>query len=146
MQIRFDCPTEKCVAIIEFAPLEESGDSITCPRCHTTHQIRVSESIRQGELVERCVVCGCGELFVRKDFPQRFGLLVVLVAAVISFATLKSSPLIAYGVLVAAVLVDLALYLFIGRVTACYACRAEYRGCRVNPQHEVFDLATSEKY
>ena len=34
----------------------------------------------------------------------------------------------------------------IGKVTTCYACRAEYRKCNLNSAHEGFDLATSEKY
>jgi len=146
MQIRFHCPTPGCVAIIELEPLEEAGSSICCPRCGCEHPVRIDESFRREHQIGRCVVCGCSELFVRKDFPQGIGLLVVVVAAVISFATFRTNPLLAYGVLAAAVLVDLALYLCIGRLTACYACRAEYRGGRINPSHEGFDLATSEKY
>ena len=41
---------------------------------------------------------------------------------------------------------DLIIYMFLGRVTTCYACRAEYRKCNLNPAHEGFELATSEKY
>ena len=51
-----------------------------------------------------------------------------------------------WAILAAAILVDLIIYLSIGRVTACYACRAEYRGCQLDPAHGGFDLATSEKY
>jgi len=40
----------------------------------------------------------------------------------------------------------LFIYTALGRVTTCYACRAEYRRCPLNPAHEGFDLATSEKY
>ncbi|MCP4250222.1 MAG: hypothetical protein GY778_24525 [bacterium] len=146
MQIRFDCPTEKCVAVIELQPLEEAGDSIRCPRCGREHPVEIDEAVRERLEVNRCVVCRCEELFVRKDFPQFFGLAVVVVAGVISFATLKSHPLIAYGVLLAAVLLDLGLYLLIGKVTACYACRAEYRGAKIQPDRPGFDLATAEKY
>ena len=38
------------------------------------------------------------------------------------------------------------IYLTVGKVTACYACRAEYCKCDINPVHEGFDLATAEKY
>lgn len=146
MQIRYNCPHDGCVAIIEYAPLEGAGESITCPRCGRTHPLKVTDSIRRHQSIDRCAVCGGSELFIRKDFPQRIGLTVVIVAGLASVYFLRTNFMLAYGILAAAVLVDLALYLVIGRVTTCYACRAEYRGGRLNPTHEGFDLATSEKY
>ena len=50
------------------------------------------------------------------------------------------------GILAGAALIDLVLYLAIGKVTVCYRCRAEYRKARINPAHEPFDLAPAEKY
>jgi len=147
MQIRYHCPTDGCVAIIEYEPLEECGPFIECPRCHTPHRINLTDAVRGQTLVDRCVVCGASELFVRKDFPQRLGFAIVLVfgaASILLFA--KSNLLAAWGVLGAAVLIDLLIYALIGKVTTCYACRAEYRKCRLNPAHDGFDLATSEKY
>ncbi|NOT02509.1 MAG: hypothetical protein HOP29_18030 [Phycisphaerales bacterium] len=146
MQIRYHCPHDGCVAIIEYAPLEDAGDSITCPRCRHTQPLKLTESIRCGHSVDRCTVCGGTELFIRKDFPQRVGLAVVVVAGLASVYFLRTNFMLAYAILAAAVLVDLAFYLVIGKVTTCYACRAEYRGGRLNPAHEGFDLATSEKY
>ncbi len=146
MQIRFHCPNETCVAIIEFEPLEEAGDSIECPRCHTRHKIEATQSVNQAGLLERCPLCSCSEMFVRKDFPQAFGVALVILAGAISFATLKSNSTIAYGVLLLAMFVDFVLYMVVGKMTACYACRAEFREAELNPEHEGFDLATSEKY
>jgi len=146
MQIRFHCPTDLCVAIIEYQPLEECAGSITCPRCKKTHPLQINDAIRQDNRVDVCVVCGARELFVRKDFPQRLGLFVVIVFGAIAIYAFTISPLLAWSVLAAAALIDLFIYLVIGRVTTCYACRAEYRGGQLNPAHEGFDLATSEKY
>ena len=146
MQIRYHCPTDGCVAIIEYEPLETSGPTMECPRCHVRHPMRVSDSIRREHLVDRCVVCGGSELFIRKDFPQRLGVAVVVVFGLAAIYYFTVSVLIAWSILAAAVLVDLAIYAFLGKVTTCYACRAEYRKCPLNPAHEGFDLATSEKY
>ena len=146
VEIRFHCPTEDCVAIIEYAPLEGAGHTIECPRCHARHRIEMGDGQRQPHELSHCVVCGCKEMFVRKDFPQRLGLFIVAAAGLVSFATLESHPSIAYGVLLLAVLIDVVLYALTGRVTSCYACRAEYRGAGLNPAHQGFDLATSEKY
>jgi hypothetical protein len=101
---------------------------------------------REGD-VRRCAVCGGTEFFVRKDFPQKLGLmLVILFGAVASvFYYFENIPA-TFGTLASLVVVDAAIYLFVGRVTACYRCRAEYRGVAYNPDLEGFDLATSEKY
>ena len=146
MQIRYHCPNHDCVAIIEYEPLEEATDSVECPRCHRNHPLRVTEVMRQDRMVDQCAVCPCRELFIRKDFPQRIGLAVVLVAGIGSIVSFRSNVLLAYAILAGAVIVDLLLYAVIGKVTRCYACRAEYRKANLNPAHEGFDLATSEKY
>ena len=100
------------------------------------------------ESLTACPKCGCADLFVRKDFPQKLGLAIVVVAAV-AFLALASRPRYFYLgalVLVAAVVIDAAIYLFVGKVTVCYRCRAEFRSAPVNPEHEGFDLAIAEKY
>lgn len=146
MQIRFHCPTDLCVAVIQFEPLEEAGPTIECPRCHQRHSVTLTDAIRQEERVDRCSLCGCRELFVRKDFPQFLGFLIVVAAGLVSIFTLKTHTFISWGVLVGAVLVDMVIYYLVGVVTVCYACRAEYRRCALDPAHQGFDLARSEKY
>ena len=146
MQIRYHCPTDGCVAIIEYEPIEDAAESVTCPRCQTVHTLRVTDTMRSEKMADACAVCGCGELFIRKDFPPGVGLAVVVLAGIGSFIYFKTNILLAFGLLAAAALIDLALYLLIGKVTTCYACRAEYRKARLNPNHEGFDLSRSEKY
>ena len=146
MQIRYHCPTDKCVAIIEYEPLEQCPGSIRCPRCRREHSITVTEAMRSENSVDRCAVCGSAELFVRKDFPQRLGLIIVVTFGLAAVYFFRTSVLIAWSVLAAAILLDFVIYLLIGKLTACYACRAEYRKCNLSGTHEVFDLATSEKY
>ncbi len=146
MQIRYHCPTDGCVAIIEYEPLESCGATMECPRCHIHHRMRVTNSMRDRQLVDQCAVCGGGELFVRKDFPQRLGVGIVVVFGLAAVYAFTFSVLVAWSILAAAALIDLLIYAVIGRVTTCYACRAEYRKCPLNADHEGFDLATSEKY
>ena len=146
MQIRFGCPKETCVALIELEPLENAGDSIQCPRCHTKHALHLTDEINKHQRVEACPLCGCRELFVRKDFPQWLGLLVVVVAGGISIATFRSNIWLSWGALASAMVVDLFLYLLVGKVTVCYACRAEFRRSTPNPEHKGFDLAQADKY
>lgn len=146
MQVRFNCPTEGCVALIELEPLEGCGGSIRCPRCRREHKVALSDAVVRDGRVDRCPLCGCRELFIRRDFPQKLGLLIVVGAALLSLLTYKGNILVSWGVLGAAVGVDLIIYMLVGTVTACYACRAEFRKVAPNPEHEGFDLARSEKY
>ena len=85
-------------------------------------------------------------MFVRKDFPQALGLAVAVIFGVAALYYFTVSVKIAWSLLAGAALFDLLVYCLVGKVTTCYACRAEYRKCAINPSHEVFDLATSEKY
>jgi hypothetical protein len=98
--------------------------------------------------LETCPHCGCDDLFVRKDFPQKIGMTIVVVAAV-SFLILAARPVTFHWgvwVLIAAVVVDAVLYLFVPKVTTCYRCRSDFRGVPINPNHEAFELAVAEKY
>ncbi|MBI1825632.1 MAG: hypothetical protein HY287_14170 [Planctomycetes bacterium] len=146
IQIRFHCPTDRCVAIIEYEPLEECGPTIECPRCHKPHAMNIGESVRKSGVIDQCAVCRGTEMFIRRDFPQRLGLAIVVVFGVAALYAFRTSVIIGWSILAAAVVLDLIIYAFIGTATTCYACRAEYRGCKPNPAHEGFDLATSEKY
>ena len=97
--------------------------------------------------IDICPKCGCRELFVRKDFPQKLGLGLVALAAV-SFLVLSAwRPTFWLGatVLAAAALFDALLYGFVPKITVCYRCRAEFRG-PLNAKHEGYDLAVGEKY
>lgn len=99
------------------------------------------------EVISACPKCGCRDLFVRKDFPQKVGLGLVIGAAV-AFLALAARPgtfYVGVWVLIGAMVVDAILFLMVGKVTVCYRCRAEHRG-PVNPEHGGFDLATGEKY
>jgi hypothetical protein len=98
--------------------------------------------------LSECSKCGCKDLFIRKDFPQKLGLAIVVVAAV-AFLVLASSRRYFYlgvAVLVAAALIDAVMYFFVPKITVCYRCRAEFRNVPINPAHEGFELAIGEKY
>lgn len=146
MKLRFECRKRGCPALIEYRPLGTGDETLNCPRCGEHYTVRHSDRLARGEPLERCALCGGMELYIRKNFPQRTGLLIVVIAAALSFMTLQRTPALAYGVLAGAVLIDLAIYCVIGLVTVCYRCRAQYWGLARNRRHDWFDLATSEKY
>ena len=102
----------------------------------------------QRDPLTTCPNCGCRELFIRKDFPQKVGITVVVIAAV-AFLVLASSRQRFYLgalVLLAAAVADFVLYVIVPKITVCYRCRAEFRDVPLNPEHGGYELAVGEKY
>jgi hypothetical protein len=95
-----------------------------------------------------CPQCGCRELFIRKDFPQKLGLAIVALAAVafLVLAAWRSTFYIGVWILIAAAAIDLVMYFFVPKITVCYKCRAEFRNSPINPNHHGYELAVGEKY
>jgi hypothetical protein len=95
-----------------------------------------------------CPNCGCREMFIRKDFPQKLGLSIVMIAAVAFLALAASRHRTSLGVwvLIGAVALDALLYWFVPRITVCYRCRAEFRDAPLNPEHAGYELSVGEKY
>lgn len=139
------CPT--CRGIFRIPASKPGEATADCPRCGWRATVKIDEAFAQRGEVRRCAACDGIEFFVRKDFPQKLGLMMVILFGTVAsiFYYIENIPA-TFGTLAALVVVDAAIYFFVGRVTVCYRCRAEYRGVVYNPDHQGFDLATSEKY
>jgi hypothetical protein len=100
-----------------------------------------------GDRVRRCVSCPSNDLYVRKDFPQRLGVLLVVVGIVGSSIAWNYGHLYwTFGILFATALVDLLLFLSVGNALMCYRCGSQYRGVAEMESHGQFNLETHEKY
>jgi hypothetical protein len=141
MQILAKCP--RCDAGL---PVEASDApaAITCGRCGRDISLSVSEALRAGRAVDRCPVCEGGDFYLRKDFDPKLGLAVVVVGAVISAGFYWfGRDLIAYSILAAATLIDLAIYGRLKDLTVCYRCHTEFRG-QFAHRATAFDLHTAD--
>ena len=107
--------------------------------------------------LQRCLICPSLELFVRKNFPQRLGVAIVvagLAASCVAWA--NREMMITFGILFGTALLDVVLFLFMPNCLSCYRCGARYSGEGVANQHgdpaagshqfEAFDLETHEKH
>lgn len=140
------CPGRTCRARLPRQSALAGSYACACPRCGESVTLNVSDELAAGR-VESCPVCRGSEFFIRKDFPQRLGLLTVIIFGVVASIFYYFHNVVAtFATLGSLVAVDALIYLFVGRVTVCYRCRAEFRGVGYNPDHGGFDLATSEKY
>lgn len=142
MNVTFSCPG--CHQAIRSAITADTAQ-LACPHC--LQQINVPKDAISDGLIHRCVVCPSTELFVRKDFPQRLGVtLVVLGFITSSIAWGYYMVWLSFAILFATALVDLALYVLMGESLTCYRCHAQYRGFHENLPHSGFDLETHERY
>ena len=133
-EIAFPCPKCGGEAIA-------GGDGAgRCATCGAESALPLTPSLRQARIVDRCPACGGEQLYVQRDFNQRAGLAIVVVGAVLAPFT----PF--YSSLIAATLLDAALYLVLPEITVCYRCHAHFRGFTRNPKHQPFDLHIAEQY
>ncbi len=141
MNITFACP--ECEHTSRIAV--ERDTIVACPGC--TWRQATAARVSGDEPLSECLVCGCKELFIRKNFSQRIGVAVVVLAATSSaVAWAYYMWYTAYGILFAAALLDLYLYFTVGNLLQCYRCNAEYLGLPHLDDHAAFSLETHEKY
>ena len=141
MQILAKCP--QCDAGLP-VKAADAPDAIKCGRCGRDIPLSISESLRTGQRVDRCPVCHGEDFYGRKDFDPKIGLTIIIIGIAISagFYWFKRD-LIAYSILAAATLVDLAIYGRLKDLTVCYRCHTEFRGPEAR-HAPAFDLHTAD--
>lgn len=90
--------------------------------------------------LRKCVHCGCERLYRRRT-PVWFSpfALVLAAAGVVAAVMGHSSDPLVLGILVALVLVDVAVLVFVPTRLVCYRCGTSYRGARVARMHRAWD-------
>ena len=142
MNVTFACPNCKSY---NREKISAETTSVSCRGCAL--QIDTPTKAIDGETLHRCIVCPSKELFIRKDFPQWLGILIVVVGFILSsIAWWDSRPLWAYAILFATAAIDVVLYLTVGEALVCYRCNAHYRGVANLDDHSGFNLETHEKF
>lgn len=131
------------------AQIRAESDTLACSHCDLVIDIppEAVTEVDGGERLLHCLVCPSRELFIRKDFPQRLGIAIVVVGFVLSsIAWYDSRPLWAYAILFATAGLDVLLYATMGEALVCYRCNAHYRGLGSLDEHAGFNLETHERY
>src|SRR4029079_14023411 len=100
---------------------------LVCPNC--SQQIDVPPDAVSDGRIHRCVVCPSTELFLRKDFPQRLGVTLVVIGFIGSTIAWANYMIwLSFAILFVTALIDLGLYIVMGESLTCYRCHAQYRG------------------
>lgn len=141
MHIRFSCPHCEQPSGVEVAP----GAPLRCAGCGL--EIQQPADVWDGERLTRCLVCPSSDLFVRKDFPQRLGVAIVVLGFALSCLTwFFYWTTLTFAVLFATAVIDFVLYLIVGESVVCYRCHAEYRQLPKPEVYAAFSLDTHERY
>jgi DNA-directed RNA polymerase subunit RPC12/RpoP len=142
MNVTYACPACHAGVCQEF---DQSSTALACPHC--SQSIAIAPGSVEGNRVRCCLTCPSRELFVRKDFPQRVGVMLVAIGVIgSSIAWYYASLAWTFGILFATALADLALFAVVGEALMCYRCGALYRGVAEMEAHGEFNLETHEKY
>lgn len=142
MNVTYACPACDNGARVHF---DAETKQLSCPNCDG--KIDMPPGAVEGNRVQRCLVCPSTDLYVRKDFPQRLGVGLVILGIVGSIVAWANYSIIwTFGILFATALFDVVLYLVVGDALMCYRCHAQYRGVEEMDSHGQFDLETHEKY
>ena len=125
--------------------VSDQQHELTCPMCQAS--VRATGAVEDKGHIRRCLVCSSQDLFIRKDFPQRLGMsIVVLGFAASCIAWYYHQIVFTFCILFATALVDVVLYLLMGDVLECYRCQAQYRGIVSLKRHQPFALEVHERY
>ncbi len=142
MNITYNCPACHKPAREQ---VSATSKALECPQCH--QQISIPANAIAGKRINQCLVCPSTDLYARKDFPQRLGVGLVVVAVVGSCIAWANYEVIwAFAILFGTALIDLVLYIAMGESLTCYRCGAQYRGFEEIELHGGFDLETHERY
>jgi DNA-directed RNA polymerase subunit RPC12/RpoP len=142
MNVTFSC--SRCGQGVRLA-VEPSDREISCPACQQA--IVVPPDAFDGPALCRCLVCPSTDLFVRKDFPQRLGVSIVVTGIVLSSVAWGFAlPILTFAILFATALVDVVLYLIVPDALMCYRCGAQYRLAKDLSRHGAFNLETHERH
>lgn len=140
--ITFSCP--ECGGLIR-TEFDDQSVVASCSSCQEGRQLLNPEL--EGGYLRHCLACPSTELFVRKDFPQRLGVTIVVIGFAISTIFWGYHMVIAsYAVLFVTALIDIVLYLTMGDVLECYRCHAQYRDLPGFEDYAQFDLEAYERH
>ena len=143
MEITSYCPD--CFAGTSFDSASAPAE-VACRKCGDRRPVEMTESATARNTVDRCVLCGCGYLYLEKDFNGYVGFAILLSAIVGSGILWSRNVYLSVGVLALAALVDLVFWVISRERAVCYKCVARYRKAATNPAHERYDLGIAGRH
>lgn len=127
MEVQITCT--QCGSSIEVLP-DHHAAKVECDVCKHVQDVKFTHEHEQGILKE-CPVCSRQDFYKQVDFNRKIGVLLFVIAAILSIWT--------YGVsLIVLWLVDIFLLKKLNLVAICYKCQTNFR--RIKNFDEIRDF------
>jgi transposase len=134
MEVQITCP--QCGSSIEVLP-DTTSPKVQCGVCQHVMDATFTLEHEQGVLKE-CPVCQRQDFYKQKDFNRKIGVVLFVLAAILSIWT--------YGLsLVALYLVDLFLFRKLSLVAICYKCQTNFRKLSNMSEIHEFDHEMNDR-
>lgn len=135
MELEFLCSDCRHPNQLEISDPEKTFACANCSKTYGPAASYVDSSLR----LQRCMICGCRDLYTQKDFSRKVGCTIAAIGAVLAPFTKLIS-------LFVCALIDFLLYRLLPVILVCYRCKSIYRDFPVNPEHQPFNLGINDHY
>lgn len=134
MEVQITCP--HCKSSVEVLP-DQSASMVDCDVCKGVINLKFTREHEEG-ILHQCPVCERMDFYKQKDFNRKIGVLLFVIAAILSIWT--------YGLsLVALYLVDLFLFRKLSVVAICYKCQTVFRQVKNISEIRDFDHEMNDR-
>lgn len=127
MEVQITC--KSCGSGIEVLP-NHSATKVQCHVCQNIQEVKFTAEHENGILKE-CPVCSRQDFYKQKDFNRKIGVVLFVIAAILSIWTYGLSLVVLY-------FIDLFLFRKLSAVAICYKCLTNFR--KVNNIEEIRDF------
>jgi hypothetical protein len=134
MEVQITC--KDCGSSIEVLP-DQTAQKVQCDVCQHVVDVKFNAE-HEHSVLKECPVCDRMDFYKQKDFNRKIGVLLFVVAAILSIWT--------YGLsLVALYLVDLFLFRKLAMVAICYKCQTNFRKVKNIDEIRDFDHEMNDR-
>ncbi len=134
MEVQITCPS--CQSSVEVLP-DHMASKVDCNICQHVIDVKFTKEHEEGILKE-CPVCSRMDFYKQKDFNRKIGVLLFVVAAILSIWTYGVSLIVLY-------FVDLFLFRRLAMVTICYKCQTNFRKLKNIQEIRDFDHEMNDR-
>ena len=116
MYMTFTC--SECGSAVDVYP-DQSADKVQCGVCQHEMKANFNEDHEKG-IVKECPCCGRKDFYKQKDFNRKIGVILFVIAAILTPWTYGISFIVLYAF-------DFFLFKKLGEIVICYKCNTIFR-------------------
>ena len=134
MEVTLTC--SDCGSGINIHP-DKNATEAMCPICQKSNPVKFDTEMEAGCL-ESCPSCERKDFYKQKDFNRKIGVILFIIAAILSIYTYGISFIVLY-------LFDFVLHKKLGDVVACYKCNTLFRKVKNIDSIRPFDHEMNDR-